>query len=70
MTKSKKVKNMTKRTRKNNKCVYTDEVYFFKKQIKELKSKMKKTRKALKNRKGKEKGEEEKGKEEGEHKGN
>ena len=54
MTKSKKVKNMKKRTRKNNKCVYTDEVYFFKKQIKELKSKMKKTRKGLKNRKGEE----------------
>jgi hypothetical protein len=50
MTKSKKlsIKTRTKKTRKNNKCVYTDEVYYFKKEIKEikdLKSKMKSKKK-------------------------
>jgi hypothetical protein len=51
MTKSKKRIKGTKGTRKNNKCVYTDEVFFFKKLIKQLNSKIKKTKKNKKNTK-------------------
>jgi hypothetical protein len=47
MIKSKKNK-VQKKTRKNSKCVYTDEVYLIKNEIKIMKSKMKKTKKRLK----------------------